>query len=625
MKTKHLIFTLLVMVFGFAGCFGEKKEITQEEKNSIIAEAKSAYSKNRTVTTSGVQSGIYLKDNDGNVRLYGFEDFFNMTVEQESAFVANWGNCVAESSYIVFSDNKAATIKLVRDNNGSFTAAKTATTISVNDTGYTKDSIVLNGLSGLKEYANGDGPRVTFSSESENVLLNTSLTLTTMDGAVIRYSENDSSVTESSTQYTTAISINGAKAVRAKAYMTGWIEGTEYRKSYGIGYTVTYNGNGNDGGSVPTDSNKYSLNSSVVIIGNTVNLSKTGYVLKGWNTKATGDGTSYSAGATINITENITLYAHWEKDIKKIFIENNGGIGFNYTTVERGGLLPSITKPIKKGYIFGGYFKDSGLSTVWDFSIDKVIEDTTLYTKWVKLDMVSVAAGITSASNGNITLSKPIYVGKYEVTQEQWLGVMYGNKNNISIKPSYYQGENRPVEMISWYDALVFCNRLSIEEGLIPVYTIVGSTNPDNWGSSPKIPSKQWDLEIIANSSANGYRIPETSEWEYIFRGGADGLATVYSGSNNIEEVAWYVDNNKTNGEIEGTKSVGRKLPNELGIYDVSGNVCEWIYNRVGYGRTAKGGSFMDGISECSVTSIFYRFSHDYSRKLGIRIVRNLN
>jgi len=140
------------------------------------------------------------------------------------------------------------------------------------------------------------------------------------------------------------------------------------------------------------------------------------------------------------------------------------------------------------------------------------------------------------------------YIGKYEVTQSQWQTVMGSN-------PSNFKGDNKPVEGVNWYDAIEFCNKLSEREGLTPCYSINGANT-------------------ICDGSANGYRLPTEAEWEYAAKGGNSGNGCKYSGSNDLSSVAWYSDNSGSQ-----THSVGQKQSNELGIYDLSGNVWEWCWD----------------------------------------------
>lgn len=140
------------------------------------------------------------------------------------------------------------------------------------------------------------------------------------------------------------------------------------------------------------------------------------------------------------------------------------------------------------------------------------------------------------------------YIGKYEVTQRQYEAVMGTN-------PSNHKGKNLPVVDVSWYDAVRFCNQLSEHGGLEPSYSFNGTN-------------------VTCDFSKNGYRLPTEAEWEYAVRGGNQSQRYKYSGSDHPDNVAWYDDNSG-----EHTHEVGTKQPNELGLYDMSGNVAEWCWD----------------------------------------------
>lgn len=166
------------------------------------------------------------------------------------------------------------------------------------------------------------------------------------------------------------------------------------------------------------------------------------------------------------------------------------------------------------------------------------------------LEMVFVEAGSYERGDQEVTLTKDFYIGKYEVTQELYKEIMGNN-------PSRYKGENKPVDSVSWFNAIKFCNKLSLVNNKTPVYDIVGN-----------------DVRII--EGANGYRLPTDAEWEYASRGGRRSEGYKYSGSDKISDVAWY------KGNSAKTHDVGIKKPNELGVYDMNGNVWEWCYDWYG-------------------------------------------
>ena len=187
-----------------------------------------------------------------------------------------------------------------------------------------------------------------------------------------------------------------------------------------------------------------------------------------------------------------------------------------------------------------------------------------------------------------VTLTNNYYIGKYEVTQALWQAVMGSN-------PSYFKGDDLPVEKVSWDDCQDFISKLNAMTG-------------------------------------KRFRLPTEAEWEYAARGGKKSQGYQYSGSNTLDNVAWYHDNSGSK-----THAVGTKQPNELGIYDMTGNVSEWCQDRYGdYSgvpqtnptgsvdgkfRVNRGGSWMFFARFCRSSFHSSNSSDDREEYLGLRLV----
>jgi len=154
-----------------------------------------------------------------------------------------------------------------------------------------------------------------------------------------------------------------------------------------------------------------------------------------------------------------------------------------------------------------------------------------------------------------------------------WESVMGSN-------PSHFKGANRPVVMVSWFDCVLFCNKLSELEGLEPAYDGLGDYQVGDDESMFEDEIDFFSEDITCNWTATGYRLPTEGEWEYSARANQNFL---YAGSDNVDEVAWYGKDYLGDGgpgnSDGGTHPVGLKKPNGFGLYDMSGNVDEWVWD----------------------------------------------
>ncbi|MBW6516624.1 MAG: chitobiase/beta-hexosaminidase C-terminal domain-containing protein [Candidatus Cloacimonetes bacterium] len=438
-------------------------------------------------------------------------------------------------------------------------------------------------------------PAGTYNSV-QNVVIRTAT-----EGAVIRYTLDLTEPTMTSEQYVGPIRVESDICIRAIAFKEGWIESTITSACYQIVLQETV--------ATPVfevPEGIYTSEQYIRIICET----------EGATIRQTTDRTTPTVDAheyvePILITEDTTIKA---RAYKEDWIESAvATASYKITGIVA---IPTFTPP-------AGLYAEEQIVVISSATENAVIRYTTdsttptansvIYTEpvmigedmvikarafkdhWIESEVATAEYRISTApemvliqggdfnpaSSYSVTLS-PFYIGKYEITQAEYETVMNSN-------PSFHvNNANRPVEQISWFDAIEYCNRLSLQEGLTPVYKFGDhGIDPDNWPSNWKAVDTNHDL-VNANWLANGYRLPTEMEWMFAAMGGNNSRGYSYSGSNNIEEVAWYRENagaglpgGNTNPDY-GTKQVGLKNPNELGLYDMSGNVYEWVWDRYG-------------------------------------------
>lgn len=252
-----------------------------------------------------------------------------------------------------------------------------------------------------------------------------------------------------------------------------------------------------------------------------------------------------------------------------------------------------------------------------------------------------------------------MYVCDHEVTQAEYEKFCkYGSIYTPESSWGNGIGDNYPAYFVNWYDAIVYCNLRSMDEGLTPAYTINDETDPANWPDivsqtadgitkycGPSSSNSAWNA-LTYDTEAYGYRLPTEAEWEYIARGGNNGMPatqTTYAGSDNIDEVAWYEENSNSKAhEVKGKNPIS----DEIRIYDMSGNVTEWCYDWNNYissytpdtgpasgsTRVHRGGEWTQRAGLNTVNSRGYETPQTYDigrydqmSVLGFRVVRTAN
>ena len=283
-------------------------------------------------------------------------------------------------------------------------------------------------------------------------------------------------------------------------------------------YTITYDGNDKTSGSVPSSQTK-TQSEPLVLSSNLGNLEKTGYSFVGWNTSPDGKGTDYEEGESFTIDQSMTMYAKWISNVPQGMVRLPGGS------------------------FFMGQLSDS----------------------------------VVIIPNG-------FWIDTTEVTQKDYSDLMTNNYGYLPPKwEGYGVGDRYPAYFVNWYSAILYCNARSKRDGRDTVYSY----------SARRAVKQSYDItdvlyeldEVGINYNVKGYRLPDEDEWEYACRAGS--TTEYYWGDDTtptvVKQYAWYERNAELDywtvphAVSQGTQVVAQLKPNDFGLYDMSGNVWEWV------------------------------------------------
>ena len=313
-----------------------------------------------------------------------------------------------------------------------------------------------------------------------------------------------------------------------------------------------------------------------------------------------------------------------------VTFETNGGSVIEPVKVITGTPVEEPANPVKpegkkqyskENYAFAGWYTDPELTKAYNFYLP-VTDDLTLYAKWLP-DFVFVEGATVDnyLTAGRSLRISDLFVSDHEVTQAEYFEITGKNPSNHTVT----EIEDYPVENVTWFDALKYCNLLSIKEGLTPCYKINDSENPEEWGTFNS------QTAVVCSLAANGYRLPTEAEWEYV-------AAKSFRSNVSFGDIAIYSENSKNS-----TQTVDNRKSDELCLNSILGNVAEWcfdvystsiprstgptgpmIVSGADNNRVVRGGSYQSTQEECSATVRASANPTEKSPAIGFRVVRTV-